>query len=74
MSIFRRIKETIDDFRAYGQGQEFGEAWKEQGGEDIDEEALHRFHVNNGLETGNWIAFNRGVRSVLGSSSEEEDE
>lgn len=73
MKLFRCIKDNVDG-RAYGQGQEFAKAWQEQGGEDIDDEALHRFHVNNGLETGNWAAFKRGLRSVLGPSQQEDED
>jgi hypothetical protein len=70
--LFDWIKDNIDAAVAYSEGQEFGDAWKEQGGEDINDEALRRWHINNGYE-GNWVAFNRGVRSVLGGSSSDEE-
>lgn len=73
MRIFEWVKDTINVVRSYGEGQEFAEAWQEQGGEDINDESLRRWHVTNGYE-GDWRAFNRGVRSILGPSQQEEEE
>lgn len=72
--IVRTITDTVDDFIAYDQGADAGEAWKANGGGPVDDEMLHQIHISRGLETRSWPAWNRGFVSEAGSCESDEEE
>lgn len=75
MSIFKWFKEeVVDTFVSAGEGNAAGEMWLKQGGEPPTDEELHRFHVEQKIETRDWRAFNRSFRRVVGYHPDNEDE